>query len=436
MSYTGSYLDSRNGIPKNYDQYYCSKCRSKRTFRRADGAALSPNHDLDSKRVKPKKPEKVTVKSHEDGSKSLFGFVGSIEELLEQAGVDLNVWEVQKWEMDSGRWEVPMKITSGPNEKRVQTPHKETAKKFKIRAVLVPKKGIIDKDRFRRELMEDVQKYAPKVHKLERKSVTEPHLLLLNLYDLHLDKVAWHEETGHNWDLKIARKVALEAVDDLVRKSSGFEVDKILVPVGHDFFNSDYSTPFPRTTKGTPQESDSRYQNVFRQGRKLWIDIIDTLKEVADVDVHLVPGNHDEERSFYLIDALSCFYHNDENVNVSDSPVPRRYYQYGNSLIGLAHGKDIKASDFPQLMAIEARELWAKTLHHYWKLGHLHHAKKLQGLSMEDMMGVVVEYLPSLTATDAWHFSKGFTGAVRKATADIFSPYDGQIASFSTIATE
>ena len=424
MKYSGSYTDARRGQPKLYDQWYCSKCKKKRTIR-ASG-----------KEEEEKVDPKVTIKQESDGTQKLYGFVGSIEELISTAGIDLNVWEVKEWKIGSGRWEIPMKIKSGPNENRIETPHVETARRFNIQVVLVPKKGIIDKDRFRAELIEDVRNYAPKVHKLVRKSVSDPHLMLLNLYDLHLDKVAWHEETGHNWDMKIARRVAINAIKDLIAKSAGFPVEKILVPVGHDFFNSDSSYPYPMTTKGTPQESDSRYQNVFRSGRELWVEIIDVLRSIAPVDVELVPGNHDEERSFYLVDALGCYYHNDPEVNVNDSPMPRKYYQYYKNLFGLTHGKDIRPEKYPLLMARESPQLWADTSYRYWKLGHLHHKKRFMMISSEDMDGIEVDFLPSLTPSDAWHFSKGFTGSIRKATCEMYNPRTGKVGEFFSVASE
>ena len=423
MHHSTNYTN-RKGV--HYEQYYCPGCGKKKSIRTEGQApALSVM-------------DKISEKNENDGSKSLFGYTsgGKEEEpyaFLKEANVDMDVWEVATWGMESGKWNVAMNLKSGPNNNRVSVAHKETNRKFKIWVKLQPTKGVIDKEKFRRELIEDVRGYSPVVAKIKRNITNKDnHLLMFNLYDLHLDKVAWHEETGHNYDSKIATELAMSAAVDIIGKAQGFNIEKVLIPIGHDFFNSDYSHPFPRTTKGTPQQSDLRWQDAFRKGRQLCMNLIEMFKQVGDVDIVMVPGNHDEERSFYLVDALAMRYYNDENVNVMESPKARKYYTYGDNLIGLAH--DGKPANLSSLMALEAPNMWAASKFRYFKLGHLHHEKNFISKSTEDHMGVIIEFLPSITATDAWHFKNEYIGAQRRARGDVFKERDGgQVAQLSYV---
>ena len=210
-----------------------------------------------------------------------------------------------------------------------------------------------------------------------------------------------------------------------------YKIEQIYFPIGNDFFNSDYSHPMPRTTGDTPQDSDLRWQKSFRSGRLLLAEAISKLQHVAPVTVPVIPGNHDTERAFYIGDSLECFFNTNENVAIDNRAAVRKYYQYGANLIGYDHGKNIKFSLLPQLMASEQKQLWADTKYRYWKLGHLHHEKQIQTINTQEFMGVIVKFLPSLTATDHWHFEQGFVGATRAAKGMIHCFENGLIDEYT-----
>ena len=64
-------------------------------------------------------------------------------------------------------------------------------------------------------------------------------MLEVNIFDLHFGKLCWNGETGEDYDTKIASKRFHNAIDDIVGKAIFHDVDKIVFPVGNDFFNSD-----------------------------------------------------------------------------------------------------------------------------------------------------------------------------------------------------
>lgn len=255
------------------------------------------------------------------------------------------------------------------------------------------------------------------------------NLLVINIFDLHLGKLAWGEETGEDYDFEIAKDRFRTAIEDLVNKSKGYNIKKILLPSGNDYFNSDRATPFAQTTHGTPMQDDTRWQKLFKEGHILLTESINRLSKVAPVDVIMVYGNHDYERTYYLGEVLSAVFEKNPNVNINNGPKSRKYYKWGVCLLGLTHGNNEKPQELPLIMAQEAPKEWADTWYREWYLGHLHHKQKYITQEAKDYRGVRVTYLTSPTASDAWHYNKGFTGAIKGAEAFILNDKEGMIGS-------
>lgn len=334
----------------------------------------------------------------------------SVENLIEIYNIDLNEWEITKKVVNS--WDSSYKNAEGV---MVHSPN------FQVKLWLQNKKAVYDLNKIRQDFVEDIKALSPVVKKVEVPSgVKEGKLLEVNIFDLHLGKVAWKEETGSNYDLDTACELFMKAVRFFVEKAKLANVERILFPIGNDFFNSDNSHPYSRTTKGTPQEEDTRWHRTFRTGRNLVVQAITELATVAPVDVVIIPGNHDVERSFYLGDSLEAWFHNNENVRIDNSASPRKYYNYGKVLLGLTHGSEENINYLPGIMAQEVPDLWGKTLYREFHLGHLHHRKSKAFLPTTEIQGTVVRYMSSLSGVDAWHHRKGFVGARRSAEAMIW----------------
>lgn len=334
----------------------------------------------------------------------------SVENLIEIYNIDLNEWEITKKVVNS--WDSSYKNAEGV---MVHSPN------FQVKLWLQNKKAVYDLNKIRQEFIEDIKALSPVVKKIEMPAgVREGKLLEVNIFDLHLGKVAWKEETGSNYDLDTACELFMKAVRFFVEKAKLANVERILFPIGNDFFNSDNAHPYSRTTKGTPQEEDTRWHRTFRTGRNLVVQAVTELATVAPVDVVIIPGNHDVERSFYLGDSLEAWFHNNENVRIDNSASPRKYYNYGKVLLGLTHGSEENINYLPGIMAQEVPDLWGKTLYREFHLGHLHHRKSKAFLPTTEVQGTVVRYMSSLSGVDAWHHRKGFVGARRSAEAMIW----------------
>jgi hypothetical protein len=340
--------------------------------------------------------------------------VVTVEKLLEIYNIDLEIWEIEKQIVNT--WEVGAK---GPDGKITTTPL------FQVKLWLKRKQVLFELQNVRQEFLEDLKKLSPQVPSNFRKQPQEGKLLEITVFDLHFGKVAWHEEVGENYNIEIATQRFNDCIDYFIDLYKGTSLDRILLPISNDFFNSDRSHPFNSTTSGTPQEEDTRWQNTFRKGRELLITNIQKLSKIAPVEVKVVPGNHDYERSFYLGDSLEGWFHNDQNVNIDNSPNPRKYFSYGKNLIGFTHGNNEKLADLPMIMAQENPTAWAMSYYREFHLGHLHHKKEGRFNATNELQGVMVRYMSSLSGTDSWHHKKGYIGARKSAEAFLWDKEKG-----------
>jgi hypothetical protein len=386
-------------------------------------------------------PEKETFK--QEGNKAEYEWVGgtsypkdhirTLDQLLKAANVDLELWKVKNHTIN--KWDV----TSWKNGEP------DTRQNFQVKANLERIEEMF-KSKSAAEIFRDMVKdYKAPILKVipQNFSIQENNLLEISIFDLHIGKLAWGGETFENYDTKIARSRFLGAIETLVHRASGFPYNRILFPVGNDFFNSD--TIYNTTTKGTPQDEDLRWQKTFKVGTRLLVDAINMLKQTGvPVDVVVIPGNHDFERSYYMGEYLDAWFNNDPVVNVNNHASPRKYYRFGKVLLGLTHGSEEKESSLPLLMAtdIESKPYWSDTKYHEWHLGHIHRKRNVNyGIvdkkerSVNEDLGVTIRYLSSLTGTEEWHHKKGFVGSIKAADAFIWNDELGLMAHLNSNLT-
>jgi len=278
-------------------------------------------------------------------------------------------------------------------------------------------------------VFEWAENYAPEYPKIDRKHIKDGHLLVIDPADVHIGKLSMIEETGEEYSIDIAFNRCIEWVKGILKKSQGFNIERILFIVGNDIINIDH--PHRKTTAGTPQDTDWQWWYMYRKWKELYIKIIELLMQYADVDVIYNPSNHDYTAGFYLADSIQSWFHNCKNVTFNTSISHRKYYVYGSNLIGTTHGDGAKEQDLVYLMAHEAKEDWAKTEYKHWYLHHIHHKKAIRYQSWKDYIGCTLEYLRSPSASDGWHDRNGYIGAKKAIEGFIHHPVDGQVSRIS-----
>lgn len=274
------------------------------------------------------------------------------------------------------------------------------------------------------DLIKDLQEYSPKFVKLERVENKESYLLIIDPADIHIGKLASAFESGESYDNQIAVQRVLSGVIGILNKVSSFSIDKIVFIGGNDILHVD--NPQRTTTSGTPQDTDGMWHSNFLIAKNLYTNIIEMLLPIADVHFVFNPSNHDYTNGYFLAQVIQTYFRNSENVTFDCSISHRKYFTYGNNLIGTTHGDGAKVTDLPLLMAHEAVD-WSKCKHRYIYTHHVHHKNS------KDYMGVCVESMRSPSGTDSWHHRNGYQHAPKAVEAFLHSKDFGQIARITHI---
>lgn len=277
-------------------------------------------------------------------------------------------------------------------------------------------------------ILKELKSEFPVIKRLHEKDSKKKYAYEISIPDAHFGKLAWGEESGEDYDLKIAESRYTEAVSNLLDMVAHKGLDRIIFPVGNDMINIDSRRN--ETYAGTSQDSDSRYYKMVRAVKTLLIKTVNTLSQIAPVDIIVVSGNHDTESMFMIGEMLDAYYHNNDNVSVDNSAKQRKYYKYGVNGFQYTHGNEEKHTDLGLIFATEEKELWASTEFRFCKLGHYHKSKKMEYISVDEHQGFQVQILPSLSGSDAWHASKGYMSK-KAAKGFLYHREEGQVGEFT-----
>lgn len=269
-----------------------------------------------------------------------------------------------------------------------------------------------------------IEKYSPTYAKIERTKAS--HLLVVNPADIHIGKYSSEIETKEKYDTDLAVNRVLDGVVGLLEKTRGFKIEKVLFCIGNDVLHID--NVYGTTTKGTPQDTDGKWWEHYQIALALYVKCVEILRTVAPVDVVHCMSNHDYQSGFHLAHTLKSWFRKAEDVTFDVSVAYRKYYQYGQNLIGLEHGDGAKMDKLPLIMAQENPKDWANTKYRYFYLHHIHHKVKHKWLDAKDYIGVTVEYMRSPSASDSWHSRKGYVGTLTAVEGFLHEKDSGQIA--------
>lgn len=326
-------------------------------------------------------------------------------------GYDPLQWELVSCKTRRNYWDVTMKMG---NKEEGYFAEKRTNHAYMCLLTVKPIQFMITTDYVRRLFAE---MKAPKAKKFSY----EPgnYLLEMPLMDFHLGKMGWGEETGDDYDMKIAAERWEQVVMEIVGKVKRYQlpIERVIFPVGQDFFHMD--TTRNTTTKGTPLDSDTRWQKMYRRGIELLAWAVIELLNVAPVECMWVGGNHDQMLSYTATCYLDGYFREWEDVRVDLGAQPRKYVEYGRCLIGFSHGED-EGKRIEDMMQVEVPELWGRTRFREWHLGHLH---KRQLMNEEG--GVLIRRVSTISGTDAWAAKMGFKGSVLMGQAFVWDKDKG-----------
>jgi len=356
------------------------------------------------------------VKKNKDGSYSVEAeIIDSVDQqqlmdedfLLRKLGYDPLVWEVVSSSCRKGQWEAQVK---GGDIKTLYS--------YRVNANVKKREGSVCEGALLNAFIEQA-KASNRCPKHGPIKISGENIAIISIADLHLGKLAWHKECGANYDYKICRERYFYIINSAITYLKGVQnLEKIIFFWSQDFFH--YDSLRIETTAGTPQDTDVRWQKLYQVGCEMLVDGLELLRDELNVPIQTfyTRSNHDMQVSFYALQYIYAWFHQDERVSVDTSPIGRKYVEYGVNLMGFGHGDEEKKR-IHMLMQNEMREAWGRTISHEYFLGHFH--KQM----VNDEGGVVARYLASPTETDAWHYTEGFIGAMKQAQVFIRNKYEG-----------
>lgn len=237
--------------------------------------------------------------------------------------------------------------------------------------------------------------------------------------DAHVGALAWREESGADWDLKIAEQTLLGCYESMLDASPRSHLG-IVAQLG-DFLHWDSSVGGAVTpNSGHALDGDGRYTKVVRVAVRILRRTVDlALMKHGRVLVLMAEGNHDQSSSVWLRTLFGALYEKEPRVQVIDSPLPYYAYQHGNTMLAWHHGHLKKTDQLPLLFAAQFPKIWGGTSHRYAHTGHLHHVEE------REHSGMIVMQHPTLAARDAYAARGGWI-AERSATAITYHSQSGQ----------
>ena len=241
--------------------------------------------------------------------------------------------------------------------------------------------------------------------------------LEINLADVHIDKLCNIDETRNEYSTEIGIQRLWQVINDIIEKVKYYNIKKILIPFGQDISNID--NMFNTTTKGTPQDTDVKYDVLYKILLKNIIQIIHKLSEIAPVDIIYVGGNHDKLTSFTMTEAMYWHFLNNDNVEVDSIFNNRKYRLIGGNLLGFAHGADEKRNII-YCMQNDVPELWGKSKYREFHLSHFHKEKMI-----DEQNGIIFRWISAICGNDAWTYNNGYVGSQKKAQAFIWDDEKG-----------
>lgn len=230
--------------------------------------------------------------------------------------------------------------------------------------------------------------------KTARKCLNEDLCNLFIITDYHLGMLAWGEETGADWDLKIAEDMLYSWFLEAIRRAPAAKY-AILGQIGDlmHYDSLDAVTP----ASGNILDADSRFSKVVRVCIRVLRRVVRLLAENFE-NVHIIhaEGNHDPASSIWLRELSAALYEGHENISVETSPDPYYCYEFGDVSLFFHHGHKRKPANIHDVFAAKFREVFGRTRHSFGHMGHLHHRAELETNLM------IVEQHRTLAAADAY----------------------------------
>jgi hypothetical protein len=230
-------------------------------------------------------------------------------------------------------------------------------------------------------------------------SISTQHGLehLLNCYvitDYHLGMLAWHEEAGDDWDLKIAENMFLKWFEQAIAQSPPAK-QCVFAQLG-DFLHFDGMDAVTPASKHL-LDVDSRFAKLVRVAIRCLRAVVSMLLEKHE-NLHIImaDANHDPVSEIWIREFFFVNYENEPRITVDSTPSPYNAYEFGKTALFFHHGHKRNVENVSEVFVAMYREMFGRTKHAYAHMGHKHH------LHVKENSLMIVEQHRTLAANDAY----------------------------------
>lgn len=266
-------------------------------------------------------------------------------------------------------------------------------------------------------LIEDLPTYKP----LSVKPVTDlpKHLTAYVIGDAHIGMKVTKERNGDSdWDLEIAERVTVGAIEKLVQASGGSDVG-LMLDLG-DFGHTDSLNNTTSSNTNTMDVSGDYGDSIAAQVRVYRRSIDLMLAAHNKVILMMVRGNHNSSTARCMNVMLKAFYENESRVEVRDNVHKFQHITYGNNLLVTHHGDRMKPQRAFEYVTRSLSKEWGQCEHRQILMGHIHHETSVE------IASCLISTYQALPAGDAWHSDSGY-GAKRTMSAVVYDKEHGEI---------
>lgn len=220
---------------------------------------------------------------------------------------------------------------------------------------------------------------------------------LLNCFvitDFHLGMLSHREETGADWDIKIAENMIIRWFEQAIAQSPNAET-AVFAQLS-DFLHTDSIEALTPASKNV-LDVDSRFHKVVRTAIRILRTVIDMLlSKHKRVHIVMADANHDPVSQIWMREWFSALYENEPRITVDRSPSPYNAYEFGKTALFFHHGHKRKVTNVSEVFAAQFREMFGRTKYAYAHTGHLH------SIDVKENNLMVVEQHRTLAAPDAY----------------------------------
>lgn len=226
---------------------------------------------------------------------------------------------------------------------------------------------------------------------------------LLNQFtvtDLHMGMLSWREETGADYDLKIAEKLLVDWFAAAVELSPP-AATAVLAQLGDLLHHDSHQSVTP--THAHVLDADSRLQKVIRAVIRCLRQIVALLLAKHErVHIVMADANHDPAGGAWLREMFAAFFEDESRVTVDSSASTYYCYEHGETSLFYHHGHKRKIADVDSVFAGQFRDVFGRTKRSYAHIGHLH-SDELKSTNL-----MKVERHETLAARDAFAANGGW----------------------------